>query len=359
MLPKPDSASQPRAIPIAADRRARLATLRVQLAQLEGHGGHGTAACLSLGAPQIHAHLPTPGLAGGVLHEVSGATYADRPAAFGFVVALMAVALNARASARDPLSPQSGERDGPGEGRGRGSKGLQPINSLSSPSLRPRVEREPPVAAPHPNPLPARAGRGDPGGAPTMRVVPDPQDLPPASLAGPAFLVASRRALADLGRPYGRGLEQAGLDPSRLVLVETGSDKDALWALEEVLSSGARPSVVAGAIAAPLGLTESRRLNLAAARRGTPLLVLGPPGTATSAAATRWHIAAAPTSRDRFEALAQPRWHIALERCRHGRPGEWLIEWDHATYRFRLAASLADRAPAAGARPKRASRQAG
>src|SRR5687767_10936515 len=101
MLPKPDTASYPRAISIAADRRARLATLRVQLAELERHEGRGVAACLSLGAPQIHAHLPTPGLAGGVLHELAGATHGDRPAAFGFVVALMAMA----ASARSSLSP--------------------------------------------------------------------------------------------------------------------------------------------------------------------------------------------------------------------------------------------------------------
>jgi protein ImuA len=184
--------------------------------------------------------------------------------------------------------------------------------------------------------------------------------------SGPAFLVASRRALADLGRPYGHGLRQAGLAPERLVLVETRSDKDALWALEEVLASDARPAVVVGAVAAPLGLTESRRLNLAAARHGTPLIVLGRPGqrggqTGTSAAATRWRIAAAPAlvedqGRDPFGGLALPRWRIALERCRHGRPGEWLIEWDHAAYCFRLAQGLADRAPAAGA-PRRTSRR--
>jgi protein ImuA len=301
MLPKPEIASSPGAIS-TADRRVRLAALRAHLAEIERHEGRGIAACLSLGAPEIHAHLPMPGLAGGVLHEMAGVTHGDQPAAFGFVAALMAIALDARASTRGPLSPPS-------------------------------------------------AGRGGPGGAPTRRFVANPRGLPPAS---PAFLVASRRALADLGRPYGRGLGQAGLDPGRLVLVETRTDKEALWALEEVLGSDAHPSVVAGAIVAPLGLTESRRLNLAAARHGTPLLVLGAPGqTGTSAAATRWRIAAAPAGRDRFGALAQPRWRIALERCRHGRPGEWLIEWDHAAYRFRLAASLADRAPAAGARLRR------
>jgi protein ImuA len=227
---------------------------------------------------------------------VAGATYADRPAAFGFVVALMTIAASVP-SGSDP-SPHRSELHTNAEARG-----LTPTR--------------------------------------------------------PAFLVATRRALAHFGRPYGRGLGQAGLDPGRLILVETRCDKDALWALEEVLTSDARPAVVAGAVEAPLGLTESRRLNLAAARCGTPLLVLRAPDrtgshTGTSAAATRWRIAAAPAGRDRFRALVGPRWRIALERCRHGRPGEWLIEWDHAAYSFRLAQVVADRASAAGARPQHA-----
>ena len=40
-----------------------------------------------------------------------------------------------------------------------------------------------------------------------------------------------------------------------------------------------------------------------------------------------------------------PRWRVALERCRNGRTGEWLIEWNHAAYRFRVARGVADRAP--------------
>jgi protein ImuA len=102
--------------------------------------------------------------------------------------------------------------------------------------------------------------------------------------------------------------------------------------------------MVAGALEGSPGLTASRRLNLAAAARASPLVLLRRPnGTGASAAATRWRIAAAPAVRDRFGALAQPRWHVALERCRNGRPGEWLIEWDHVAHRFRLAERMADR----------------
>jgi protein ImuA len=172
--------------------------------------------------------------------------------------------------------------------------------------------------------------------------------------AGPAVFVAARRALAEFGAPYGHGLAQLGLDVGRLILVETGSDKDALWALEETLRSGAA-ATVAGAIAGGFDLTSSRRLNLAAAPLRTPLVVLlGAKAAGAGAAATRWRISAAPADRDRFGALAHWRWQVALERCRNGRPGEWLIEWNHVAHRFRLVEGLADRPPLAGAGLRRA-----
>ena len=106
----------------------------------------GPPAHLSLDVPQMHAHLPGPGLACGVLHEIAAAAHGDRPAAFGFVFALIAAALRAR--------------------------------------------------------------------------------------PGHAVFVAQRRCLADFGAPYGHGLAQLGLDPARLLLIDTGSDKDALWAVK-------------------------------------------------------------------------------------------------------------------------------
>jgi protein ImuA len=221
----------------------------------------GTPLHLSLGLPGVHAALAGPGLTCGVLNEIAAAAHGDKPAAFGFVVALMAGALDAR--------------------------------------------------------------------------------------RGPAVFVASQRGLADFGTPYGHGLDQLGLDVGRLLLVETTSDKEALWALEETLRSQTRPAMVVGAVAGCLDLTTSRRLNLAAAAHATPLVLLRAPGAAgTSAAATRWRIASAPAARDRFGAFEHPRWNVALERCRNGRTGNWLIEWDHVAHRFRLVESVADRAPA-------------
>jgi protein ImuA len=246
-----------------------IAVLRRAVARLEtGTPGIGPWH-LPLGVPEMHAHLPGPGLACGVLHEMAAREHGDRPAAFGFLFAVAAAALHRR--------------------------------------------------------------------------------------PGPAVFVATRRALLDFGKPCGHGLAQLGLDVGRLIIVETKTDKDALWTIEDALRSEARPAMVAGAIAGTLDLTSSRRLNLAAAAHATPLVLLRTSMAAgTSAAATRWRIAAAPAARDRFGAFAAPRWRVVLERCRNGRPGQWLIEWTHVAHRFRLVESVADRAPVARASLRRA-----
>jgi len=167
---------------------------------------------------------------------------------------------------------------------------------------------------------------------------------------GPAVLIAARRCFADFGEPYGHGLRRLGLDVGRLVLVETRLDKDALWAMEEALRPEVAAAAIAGAVEGDLDLAMSRRLNLAAAGSGAPFILLRPPAMAgTSAAATRWRVTTAPAARDRFGTFARCRWNLTLERCRNGRPGHWLIEWDHVAHRFGLAEILADCAPSAGA----------
>jgi protein ImuA len=161
------------------------------------------------------------------------------------------------------------------------------------------------------------------------------------SRAYPVVLVMPRHTRRQYGRVYGHGLNSLGLDPARLILVETAHRKQTLWALAEALRSGA-PSAVAGMIDR-LDLELSQKLHLAASDCGLPLLLLRPaPTLEASAAATRWRVGTAAAARDRFDLYAHPRWHLQLERCRNGRPGEWVVEYDHVAHRFSLAATLAD-----------------
>ncbi len=62
--------------------------------------------------------------------------------------------------------------------------------------------------------------------------------------------------------PYAPALARAGIDPGRLFLVKTGSDKEALWAVEQALRSNACGAVLAWPRSPKYA--ELRRLQLAA-----------------------------------------------------------------------------------------------
>lgn len=146
--------------------------------------------------------------------------------------------------------------------------------------------------------------------------------------------------------PYGHGLAGLGLDPGRLLILEAGSEADVFRALEAALQSRALLAV-AGLVNEGLPLIAGRRLQRVGG--DALLLVLRPPGAdLPNGAATRWRIAAAPALRDRFGRTAAPRWQARLDRCRNGRTGTWIVEWDRAAHRFGLAEGLAGHAAAAG-----------
>ncbi|WBT36238.1 MULTISPECIES: ImuA family protein [Hyphomicrobium] len=242
-----------------ARRDAVVDELRRLMARVEGVP-KGREGALSFGLSALDQHLPQGGLAFGTVHEISTASEADLPAAFGFLLALLA---------------------------------------------------------------------RTPGSAPLL-------------------LVLASKKLARCGLPHGAGLAALGLAPSRLTLVETENAAEALWATEEAVRARA-PAAVASAIGGKLDLKASQRLHYAAREAGVPLLLLRPGETESVAtAATRWRIGAAPGAQDRFGLLAGWRWHANLERCRNGEPRAWMLEFDHATHRFSLAAAVADPSLARG-----------
>ncbi len=140
------------------------------------------------------------------------------------------------------------------------------------------------------------------------------------------------------GLPYGPGLVRFGIDPDRLFLVAVHRPAELLWVMEEGLRGGALAVVIGdGAVA---DLTASRRLQLAAENGGSVALMLASIGGAhSSAALTRWRIAAAPSP----DGAPGPRWRVALERCRGGRPGDWLVDWHDEAHRFTVVPPMADR----------------
>ncbi len=131
---------------------------------------------------------------------------------------------------------------------------------------------------------------------------------------------------------YGPGLQAQGLDPARLLLVQTRHDQDSLWALEEAARSGAVPLVI-GEID-NLDLTASRRLQLAAEEKGCMILALrrsrlagkGEKHRNPSAAMTRWLISPRVSQPiGQRPGLGLPCWQLHLWRQRNGPPGSWDI----------------------------------
>jgi protein ImuA len=275
---------------------------------------------LPFGLGTIDSHLPDGGLACGALHEVVPAAESCIAAAFGFIAAVLA---------RISFPPPERRRS---TTKGR-RVGVSAHTDPSPDCLRQHSRCE---------------------ASASLRTAAEGRLCPPLSGEGhnpPIVLIAPTYGLRPYrphGRLHGHGLNALGLDPGRLIVVETAHRKETLWAMEEVVRSAA-PAAVVGVIDT-LDLKLSQRLHLAATEAGLPVFLLRPaPTLESSAAATRWRIGPAPATRDRFGLVTQPRWHLQLERCRNGRPGQWVVEYDHVAHRFSLAAALADFSRARGA----------
>ncbi|MEQ8369690.1 MAG: hypothetical protein RIE31_03740 [Alphaproteobacteria bacterium] len=161
------------------------------------------------------------------------------------------------------------------------------------------------------------------------------------------------------GPLHGHGVANFGLDPGRFILLRSRRTRDALWAMEESILSGAVAAVV-GEVRA-MDFTASRRLALACRRMAVPCLIHRRDGDPMPGAGqTRWRVAAAPSRPDPWDARAPggPAWRITLERCHGGRqeertpwPTTWNVEFDGETGCFSLAASMDNRKTASERRP--------
>lgn len=175
-----------------------------------------------------------------------------------------------------------------------------------------------------------------------------------AARAGPglrlAAFVAPRFWFTERGRPYAHGLRALGIAAERLLVVAPHTEAEALWALEEVLRSGAAALAV-GAVEGA-SLVATRRLDLIARGAGASVvLVRTTPQRNLSAARRRWRLASAPSAPHPFDPKASgaSRWRAVLERSRDGAVGEALLEHDDETFRLHLVDGLADHGLAGGA----------
>lgn len=141
------------------------------------------------------------------------------------------------------------------------------------------------------------------------------------------------------GRLHPPGLAALGLNPAQIVLVQASDVPGVLRAAGEAARCGGLGAVLVEPWGqAPLiDHTAGRRLSLAAAESGVPVLMLRVAATPTaSVAASRWLIGATPSQPLAANAPGPPAFAATLLRHRGGAAGAtWHLEWDHDQHGFR------------------------
>ena len=131
------------------------------------------------------------------------------------------------------------------------------------------------------------------------------------------------------------------LHPHKILVAQAEDQTDVLAVAEDALRSGA-VSLVVMELSRPLGLTEGRRLQLAAQTGQTTALCLIPEGAGSNAADTRWHCS---PLFDPDDSTLQ-RW--ALIKNKLGTLSAWDVRWDAQTRRVIVVSKAAQRQGSAG-----------
>ena len=151
---------------------------------------------------------------------------------------------------------------------------------------------------------------------------------------GPLVWIAPERAE---GRVMPSGLARF-LDPERLVAVTARAPEDLLWAAEEALRAGAAGLVVVEPLR-PLGLTEGRRLQLAAEAGSSTGLLLIRDGSGSPAAETRWAIQPLPEPAEPDSTRAA--WSLIKNKA--GTLGSWALNWNGASAAVHMVSEARER----------------
>ncbi|MEJ6393541.1 hypothetical protein V8J82_09765 [Gymnodinialimonas sp. 2305UL16-5] len=119
----------------------------------------------------------------------------------------------------------------------------------------------------------------------------------------------------------------AFVDPADLIICQTKTQSETLAVAEEALRSGAA-SLVVMTLGKPLGLTEGRRLQLAARDGASTGLAVIPDGMGSNAAETRWRCNPTFDPKD----STHQKWELIKNKS--GTLGVWYVRWDTASRRL-------------------------
>jgi protein ImuA len=139
---------------------------------------------------------------------------------------------------------------------------------------------------------------------------------------GSCLWISTRRTI------FPPALKTFGIEPDRILFVDVGNVKDALWAMEESLKCNALNAVVGEFTA--LTFDESRRLQLAVEQSKVTGFIhrFKPKVENTVACVSRWKITPLFSELpDELPGMGFPRWNIDLLKVRNGKPASWQVQW--------------------------------
>lgn len=169
-----------------------------------------------------------------------------------------------------------------------------------------------------------------------------------ASRAPVLLWVREAAAVAEAGDVYGPGLNALGLSPDACIVVEARSLIDGLRAALEGARCAALHAVVLETVA-PIDLTASRRLKLAAEKSGVEIVLIRHGGRMLpNAAQIRWRVQGAPLLQP--DGSRRPTFEVVVLKSSSGLDGRsCIVEWDHERRCFLQAVSQSvDAVPVVG-----------
>lgn len=141
--------------------------------------------------------------------------------------------------------------------------------------------------------------------------------------------------IGSAGTVFPPALKRFGIAPDKIIFIDLHKEKEALWAMEEVLKCEGFAAVI-GEIQ-NISFTASRRLQLAVEQSRVTGFILRKqqPSLHPIACVARWQItplqSALPGD---MPGVGFPHWKVELLKVRNGKPGVWDVEW--ITDRFHI-----------------------
>lgn len=123
-------------------------------------------------------------------------------------------------------------------------------------------------------------------------------------------------------------LKAFGIEPGRILFLDTSRPKETLWSLEEALKCEALVAVV-GEVT-ELSFKESRQLQLAVENSHVTGFIhrFRPKSENAVACITRWKISPiASVVTPSITGVGFPAWNIQLTKVRNGKPGSWQVQY--------------------------------